>query len=124
MKRDMELIRKLLLYVEAHDTLPEAESINADPADLVGHVGLLIEAGLLAGVSINRLQGGAQGVILDPWPRLSWQGQEFIAAARDLSTWEKAQEILGGAGKGLSNVTLGVLQALLVKILSGGIGLQ
>jgi hypothetical protein len=49
----------------------------------------MIEAGLITGFTTNDERGTlARGVIL----RLTWQGHEFLDAARNDTTWRKARE--------------------------------
>ena len=96
MKRDMDLIRDILLHVEEDETLTGSRFKTFDSKDFAGHsddeityhVDLLFEAGLVDG-SPN----------LHPLPaisKLTWQGHEFIAATKDPQIWASVKERLRG----------------------------
>jgi hypothetical protein len=123
MKRDMELIRKILLSVESHEDgfAPRELSIEGYSDDQVGyHCYLLGQAGLAEVVDITtRGSTGPKCVIRN----LTWEGHEFLVASRDPTTWEAAKKTLSDAGRDLGNVTLATLQALLIEITKRSIGL-
>jgi Hypothetical protein (DUF2513) len=99
MKRDMDLIREILIQIQDHK-VAEARSwqvrINGrDPAEVVEHVHLLVERGLVRGVPAR---SGGYTHYLDP--NLTWEGHDFIVSARDDSTWARAKRTIlerGGA---------------------------
>jgi hypothetical protein len=125
-KRDLELIRKILLRIEEDDAVGKDDDYGIDARTFAGHIALLLEAGLIEGIEFSD-----SGLALDAdiiwfvsgWLRLTWAGHEFIAAAHDPSAWEDAKETLRGAGKDLSSVTISVLQGLLTRILAASVGL-
>ena len=85
MKRDMELIREVLLKVEEipfdgafHDICVDGRSPNA----IAYHVMLLHEAGFIEAMDL--------GVGWKP-VRLTYTGHEFLDAARNNSIWENAK---------------------------------
>ena len=93
MKRNMDLIRQILLQVEAspHANFPVRISIEGQDDETISyHVRLLDEAGLIEA----RDPGGNKWVPL----RLTWRGQEFLEAARDNNVWEKAKQIASKSG--------------------------
>lgn len=88
MKRNMELIRKILLWLEQHNDLDKFEGCSTQ--EVTYHVSLLEEAGLITqGLYNNMLLNDC---ILDGI-RISWAGHEFLDAARNASIWEKAKSI-------------------------------
>jgi len=123
MKRDMELIRKMLLAIEDAPTAFAPKQLTIDVEDGVTqeqfgyHAYLLINAGLAEGATAtNRGSTSPQARISN----LTWDGHEFAAAARDETTWRKAMSIVqekGGA------VTLDVVKALLSQLAKAGLGL-
>lgn len=118
MKRDMELIRRILLHIEAEDELPCAGALGVSEMSINYHLWMLSEAELVGGVAgFEPIQGD---FILQQagFVRLTWEGHEFLDACRDPSTWEKAKRTLADTGRDVGSVTLGVLQALLTKIVS------
>jgi hypothetical protein len=125
MKRDMELVRKILLVMEAEPsgTGPMYPKIEGyDPETVMHHIyimgtGKLIECD--PGVSAN------EGHVRKASARnIMWDGYEFLNAARDQDTWEQAKETVRGAGRDLSTVTIGVLQGILTAIIARSMGLQ
>lgn len=84
MKRDMDLIRSLLLQVE------DIASAHLDPytkEQILYHKNLLVEAHLVHG---RALHGDDQllAVMID---RLSWEGHEFLDAVRDENVWQQTK---------------------------------
>ena len=123
MKRDMELIRKILLLAECTEGQPDTASLLEEgySETAIGfHYYLLGDAGLAVTISVQ-----SHG---DPLPKhtlinISWAGYEFLDTCRDPTTWEKAKETLNDAGADLGNVTLDTLKALLIKIAATTLGL-
>ena len=77
MKRDMDLIRKVLFHVEANDNLDFAlEGYNEQT--IAYHVWLLNEAELLHAIAIPVLDGTIQ--LQDGFTSLTWDGHEVLEA--------------------------------------------
>jgi hypothetical protein len=87
MKRDMELIRLLLLRVESGEETPELEQY--DQSNRVYQAALMIDAGLVEGV-ISKDQHGmpARSAII----RLTWAGHDFLDAVRDNGVWKNIKD--------------------------------
>jgi hypothetical protein len=98
MKRDMDVIRQIVLAVS---DAPVGESIsyieNVDAEIFAAHVQLLVEAGLV----MAALQGADKNNPNAPMKqtpkaaivyRLTWDGQEFAAAVLDDNLWNKAKD--------------------------------
>lgn len=89
MKRDMDLIRAILIAIEDDEsTAPKRFSLEDVPQDKVDyHVNLLVEAGLVR-APVTTIHFGA------PYPEsLTWAGHEFLDAARNDTLWEKAKKL-------------------------------
>jgi hypothetical protein len=92
MKRDPELIRKILFEVEK---CPADKHINGfefddyDEHTVALHTELLIEAGLLDGEVTHFISGEPPSVIVR---RLTWSGYDFVDAVRDDTVWKKVRE--------------------------------
>jgi hypothetical protein len=127
MKRDMELFRSIMLNIENTDDFGEPADFAVDRKTFIGHVALIDDAGFLTGVEFDHQLPDEDGCELTlsviSHLRLTNAGHEFIAAARNPTNWETAKATLAGAGQDLGGVTIGVLQGLLVRIMSAGIGL-
>jgi hypothetical protein len=123
MKRDMELIRAILMGVEEFDDLPSADDLGVSDDIRDGHLLLLTKALLVEGIAVVPTDMGTLVQYTLSKPRLTWDGHEFLDAARDPTTWESAKKTLNDAGKDLGNVTIAVLQALLIDTTKRAIGL-
>lgn len=92
MKRDMDLIRNLLMILQESndpygvDGLPEVEGYSKE--QLSYHICLLEEAGLIHARPIEQLSMGYDDFF---GIKLTWQGQDFINAAEDETIWKKAK---------------------------------
>jgi hypothetical protein len=93
MKRDMDLIRSILIKVESCEDPSGLQRMPAveghDGAEVSYHMTLLHEAGLVRALVLD-----SQGA---PYPdflqiNLTWGGQDFLDAARDNSVWNKAKD--------------------------------
>lgn len=112
MKRDFELIRKIL--IEAEGFSPGASGFNVNfPGEysdsLVNeHAEILIDAGLLDG-RVLRGSAGLAGVVIF---KLTWAGHDFLEASRDDTIWAKAKKLIVEKGGG---ITFDLLLAWLKK---------
>ncbi len=93
MKRDMDLIRLLLIEKESEET-PEAIGSYTEN-QILYHCELAIESGLLDGHLFRGLQGEVCGATIQ---KLTWEGHEFLDAARSDSLWNQAKEKMVAAG--------------------------
>jgi len=117
MKRDMELIRGLLLELEGEE--PKPDLAKWSDKQKAYHAALLVEAGLANGNSIeNYYQEEKRAVELH---RLTWAGHEFLDAARDEKRWKKVLSVVAKAG---GSVTFPILKQLLGKYLKEKFGLD
>jgi hypothetical protein len=114
MKRDMDLARQILFEIESlphhgDDVIfqPEIEGHSSDEVSY--HIMLLVQAGYIEGEEAP-----------DGWHSgsLTWQGHEFLDAARDESRWNKAKKIVmekGGA------ITFEMLKQLLLELMKNAV---
>ncbi|MEX0792011.1 MAG: DUF2513 domain-containing protein [Pirellulaceae bacterium] len=90
MKRDMNLIRDILLEIEK---LPAGESDSGleipgrDQREVVYHAHLLIDAGFVDGIFVAGPGGGPFCA-----HRLTWAGHEFLDAARSETIWKNTMQ--------------------------------
>ena len=110
MKRDMDLVRKIL---RACEDSPDGHvghiSIEGYSEQKIGfHATLMIEAGLVAGADVTACgDDGPQSIIT----RLTWEGYEFLDASRSDTLWEKAKSTAAAGG----GVSLGILKGVLTR---------
>ena len=122
MKRDMDLVRTILLRVEA-DAKFDGMLNPASAADLgiEGHsdheiaynCAQLVEAGFLTGNTRMATQGT---VIIG---KLTWQGHEFLDAVRDPDIWRKTKE----RAKTVTTVGIGFLWEIAKAEIKAKLGL-
>jgi DNA-binding HxlR family transcriptional regulator len=109
MKRDLELMRQILLDLEARGSYTNWLDVDIEdysPEQMDYHLELLVEAGL-----IRRRASERQ---LPRWlpVRLTWEGHEFLDAARDQRRWKRVQESIANAG----SVPFAIVHAALVEM--------
>jgi hypothetical protein len=113
-KREMHLLRDILLGVEAASgpfDLTDARFEAHDFTDLANHAELLIEAGLLKGEVVTSDSLGVPVYVRII--RLTWEGHDFVALARDDRTW---QEAVAACPEGPDSVTFEMLRELLAEV--------
>jgi DNA-binding transcriptional ArsR family regulator len=112
MKRDMDLIREILLEIEAH---PEPwgdikiKIQGSSPEEVSYHVKLLYQAGLIEAIDLSSM-----GNFVWVPQSLTWQGHEFLSASKDISTWRRASRLVLEKTGGLS---LELLKFTLMELL-------
>lgn len=118
MKRDIDLIRKILLEVEKKDSPTGWATIHFDgysSEEVSYHVRLLAEAGYLEAINLTSKSR------FDWHPvNLTWSGHEFLDAARDSTLWNKAKKHLVSK---VPSVSFDVLKTLLVSYAKEALGL-
>jgi DNA-binding transcriptional ArsR family regulator len=109
MKRDMELVRQVLLQTEQSTSVDDVIDLNIEgysPQEISYHVKILFEAGLL-----DARDCGDRRELWKP-RSLTWDGHEFLDAARNETVWKKTTEIVKDKG---GSVPFEVLKDLLIK---------
>lgn len=121
MKRDMDLIRAMLLQVEAHPhgRAPDKIEIAGYTEEQINfHAFLLVEAGLAEGFEVTNSCSNSPEAIIN---RLTWTGYEFLDSARNDGIWNKAKTTIINKLGGASFV---VLTALLTAFTKEQVGLK
>lgn len=119
MKRDLELVRKMVLAVEEAPTgyAPQLSFDDYTGAQVGYHAYLLVDAGLAKGHDVSTMGSeGPEAMITS----LTWAGHEFAEAARDDTRWQKAMGLVKAKG---GSVTLGILTQLLTGLMKGAFGI-
>lgn len=91
MKRDMDLVRSILLRLEDSDKIRNGTGILSDLADDIlvqGHLELLSDAGF---VEQKNWKPHPDGVTMRMGWRITWEGHEFIDTVRDPEIWRKTK---------------------------------
>jgi len=112
MKRDMDLIRQILFAVESAPDFKQIDSSELkipaySPDQIAYHAEQLVAAGFLDGLAMSL---GSQDAPVVAISKLTWQGHEFIDAARSDTVWKAARE----RGKKVAgSLTIATMKALL-----------
>lgn len=108
MKRDMDLVRQIMQTLEARPSTSnvlDLEIAGRHRLEVWQHLEIMAEARLVKGVSLTSSSVGCAG--------LTWEGHEFLEAARNDTIWQKAKDVALKATGGLSldalKTTLSVL---------------
>jgi hypothetical protein len=108
MRRDIDLIRLLLLQTESKETLEAMSRYTTEQA--LYHSALAIEAGLVKGAVRRNAEGQPAEVVIQ---RLTWAGHDFLDSARNEGIWKKAKTRILEAGGAW---TFDLLKTLLVEL--------
>jgi hypothetical protein len=121
MKRDMNLVRAILLAIEASPSgdAPSDLKIEGYAEQQINyHVYVMIEAGLVEGSDVTTFGSPGPEAIAS---RLTWAGHEFLDAARDDKRWKHALSMVTDCA---GSVTIDVLKQLLVAMMRSSLGLS
>ena len=119
MQRDMDLIRDILIYLEALPVPPSstytipladmAQAIHHEDLRKIGHhVEMLIDSGLL--VVVGRGISGHSELLFH---RISWAGHDFIDAVRNDVIWAKSKQAAAHAGGWTFDLLFDIARAIL-----------
>jgi len=114
-KRDMDLVRELLLAIEACEDafgLPTAEMEGRSDVEVSHHIGIMVQAGLVD-AKPRRLLG--RDYVLYREVQLTWHGYEFLDAARNATIWKLAMEKAKGVGSFTFQLLLQILASEAAK---------
>ena len=118
MKRDMDLVRKILLEIEKHPYTGGWIDVHLEEytsEEVVYHLKLLAEAALIEAHDVSSHSG------MDLRPvRLTWEGHEFLDAARDDTRWNKAKETITKVG----GISLEIVKLLLLDLMKTELNLS
>ena len=104
MRRDHELIRKLILYVEEHDEMDThrhlADFPGYDERTIARHIELLEEDGLVEAnlLRIEQPPGPVSGAVT----RLRSKGHDFAENVTNDAVWKKVQALVTAKGGSVS----------------------
>jgi hypothetical protein len=115
MNRDMDLVRKLLVYFDEkpgpeHVMVPDIEGF--DESNIKNHLVQLYEAGLIRAESERSSTSNDRVIRVIPFD-LTWQGHEFLDKIRNETVWQQIKST--AQSKGLP-LTLEVVGELATKI--------
>jgi len=112
MKRDMDLVRKILFAVEKHPSgfAPNKLEIPGHTEEEIAyHAYIMKEAGLVGAIETTPWGSSSPQAQI---ARLTWQGHEFLDAARQDRIWQKAKLIVKKVGGATIQIWMAVLRDL------------
>jgi hypothetical protein len=120
MKRDLDLVREVLLQIEGLPAGPPAQYRTSEIEDpvLLAHFELVIASGLVIG-KIARSQGTRGDVI--SISGLSWEGHEWLEMVRSQAMWNEVKSALLDNGGAL---TFELTKEVATKLLRVRLGLS
>lgn len=120
MKRDMELVRKILIALDAyeHGYAPPGFTIAGYDQEVIGHHVWLMQDGHLVTAVVTTNFGGTSPVAVPV--AITWAGHDFLAAVQNDTVWSKVKAELKDRGVTLPFT---LLQDLALKYLAAHVGL-
>jgi hypothetical protein len=112
MKRDMDLVREILMVMEDHEHgfAPNPFEVPGYTEEVVGyHLALMGEAGLIRAHDVTTHNAATPTAIAS---RITWEGHEFLANARNETVWSKVKSIVVAKG---GSVSFEVLKFLVLE---------
>ena len=93
MERNWDIIRDILIKIEALDSANKPLHLSDFPPDKANeysyHAELLLEAGLVEGQMHRTMRQEAQTFMIR---RLTWEGHEFLDTIRNDNVWSKTKK--------------------------------
>lgn len=120
MKRDMELVRKILIILSEHQHgyAPRNFAVEGYTEEQVGyHCLLLGEAGLLEVVESSSMGEDSPNAIP---VRLTWYGHEFIENAANEKIWSEAKQAINKVG----DVSFSIWASVISNIVMHSLGIK
>lgn len=118
MTRDMELVRKILLYIEENYVDVALYNIEIEGYDLkttAYHCKLCYENGLITDYKGSYAEGGLTDFGVSS---LTWKGHDFLEKIRNENTWNKTKKVI--KEKGLA-MTISVVEKVATKLLEAAV---
>ena len=125
MRRNMDLIRQLLLGLEGEtSTQYEFDMEGIDDLEKWYNIDLLVQANLIRGVEVRwSADGTGPYVQTKGLVALTWEGHDFLNAVRDDSIWLQASEKAKAGGLDMQSLTFEVVKSLCVSAAKHVLGL-
>ncbi len=115
MKRDLDLVRKLLIYFEQK---PGPEHIETPPIDghdestVQYHLRLMYDGGLLNCETVRSSTTPDRVISVLPFD-LTWEGHEFLSKVKSEGVWQRIKSTIATKGSALA---FGVVNELATKL--------
>ena len=116
MRRDMDLVRQILLQVESADGPVTAGRLSCPghtEQEVMWHIDLMAGHGLLD-ASVTRAWGGER--VAATVDGLTWEGLDMLDAMRSARVWERAKAAIE---RSVGATTMDVAKAVCCKVATG-----
>jgi len=120
MKRDMELVRKILMVLAEHEGESFVGRLNIDGYnnEIVDyHISIMLDGGLLTG----RSQRGDDRLLCNDI-KISWLGNDLLEAIKNDTTWEKMKTFAKSKGLNISDIPVEMLKEIAISVVRSIIG--
>ncbi len=121
MKRDMDLVRGILLKIEDEFVDTEIRNLSVEGYDMqtvAYHCQIMYDAGLLIEYNPIECDQGLLGFIVGG---LSWDGNDYLDKIRDNSIWSKTKETITKKGLPLIFDTIKTVSTAFITATAEGI---
>ncbi|MEZ4411839.1 MAG: DUF2513 domain-containing protein [Gemmatimonadales bacterium] len=115
MKLDLDLVRSILMEVEdtpANQAAGKITIADVDEATVLEHLELLKDRGLIDARLVRSGMGGDR-ILAANVERLTWEGHDWLAAARNDTVWRKTMKLIKEKGGG---VAFELIKPILVQV--------
>jgi Hypothetical protein (DUF2513) len=119
MKRDMTLVREILLATEAHPPGQGPANLQLpgfSAEQMSYHVKIMAEAGFIEALDAST----HDGMEWNP-TSLTWQGHEFLDAVRNETVWRKTLTFIKEKG---GSVPFEIVKTVAVKLAASAVGID
>ena len=121
MKRDMDLVRKILLKIEDEyrtTTLFNIQIEGYDMETVAYHCKIMHEAGLVSSFSAQYGDNIVWGLRVGS---LTWNGNDYLDKVRDDSVWNKTKEVIKEKGLPLVFETIKTISTAIITAAAEGV---
>lgn len=118
MKRDMDLVRQILMTLNEHQNgfAPGRLTVDGYSNEKIGyHCYLLGEAGLIEAIDNTEIGSPSPTAIAQ---RLTWHGHEFIENAQNENVWSQTKKAVSKMGDASFSVWANVLSQVVINNLN------
>jgi hypothetical protein len=117
MKRDLNLVRHILLHIESPEKVP-FNGMAHDQRSVLDHMELLEKAGYIEADFMTGEDGKVAGLMNE---KLTWKGHDFTDDARSDSTWTTAMTKIGST---VGSASIEVIKATIAEVAKAALGLK
>lgn len=119
MKRDMELVRKILLALEMKTGQGPYINVDGYNTETVGyHCAMMYEYGLIQNFKAQPADNNPYYIFFVSG--LTWEGHDFLDKIRDDGTWQKTVKTIAEKGLDMSIKTIGTIATAFITAATDG----